>query len=170
MCATGRSDKSLCVYRSADKLLQKVARHIGGTNCFVWSTNSVWLDFERLVAVTKFCCWDNNFHITSPEHTICCCSVLPEWVAATCHLVSSDLYCYVVVLVFIIYILSCYDVNFLTQMSSSQSEEQTMSFTHEKRHNLLWMRLTWSYHKLGVEVMNSVRKINMVEIHVFGSL
>ena len=169
MCATGRSDKSLCVYRSADKLLQKVARHIGGTNCFVWSTNSVWLDFVRLVAATKFCCWDNNFHITSPEHTICCCNVLPEWVAATCHLLSSDLYCYVVVLVFIIYILSCYDVNFLTQMSSSQSEEQTMSFTHEKK-TQLWMRLTWSYHKLGVEVMNSVRKINMVEIHVFGSL
>lgn len=97
-------------------------------------TNSVWLDFVWLVAATKFCCWDNNFHITSPEHTICCCNVLPEWVAATCHLVSSDLYCYVVVLVFIIYILSCYEVNFLTQMSSSQSEEQTMSFTHEKRH------------------------------------
>ena len=97
-------------------------------------TNSVWFDFVRLVAATKFCCWDNDFHITSPEHMICCCNVLPEWVAATWHLVSSDLYCYLVVLVFIIYILSCYDVNFLTQMSSSQSEEQTMSFTHEKRH------------------------------------
>ena len=58
------------------------------TNCFVWSgeflwkslsqqqnftatnrTNSVWFDFVRLVAATKFCWGDKDFHKNSPVQT-----------------------------------------------------------------------------------------------------
>ena len=42
-------------------------------------TNSVWFDFLRLVAATKFCCGDKDFHKNSPVHT-------KGFVAATCHL------------------------------------------------------------------------------------
>ena len=42
-------------------------------------TDSVWFDFLRLVAATKFCCGDKDFHKNSPVHT-------KGFVAATCHL------------------------------------------------------------------------------------
>ena len=41
------------------------------------STNSVWFDFVRLVAATKFCCGDKDFHKNSPVHA-------KGFVAATC--------------------------------------------------------------------------------------
>ena len=70
------------MYRSGDKFLQHVVRHVAATNrlvCTVQSfwkslsqhqnavaaisrTNSVWFDFVRLVAVTSFCCGDQIFH------------------------------------------------------------------------------------------------------------
>ena len=42
-------------------------------------TDSVWFDFLQLVAATKFCCGDKNFHKNSPVHT-------KRFVAATCRL------------------------------------------------------------------------------------
>ena len=42
-------------------------------------TDSVWFDFLRLVAATKFCCGDKDFHKNSPVHT-------KRFVAATCRL------------------------------------------------------------------------------------
>ena len=51
------------------------------------STNSVWFDFVGLVAATKFCCRDKDFHKNSPVHTkglvaaTCCHNVLPQLVA-----------------------------------------------------------------------------------------
>ena len=51
------------------------------------STNSVWFDFVRLVAATKFCCGDKDFHRNSPVHTkrlvaaACRHNVLPQLVA-----------------------------------------------------------------------------------------
>ena len=42
-------------------------------------TDSVWFDFLRLVAATKFCCGDKDFHKNSPAHT-------KRFVAATCRL------------------------------------------------------------------------------------
>ena len=53
--ATGHSDKSLCVYRSADKLLQKVAWHIGGTNCFVWTGEFCRRSKLHQFSLTWFC-------------------------------------------------------------------------------------------------------------------
>ena len=72
-------------------------RHVAATNRFVctgeflWKslslqqnfvaatsrTDSVWFDFLRLVAATKFCCGDKDFHKNSPVHT-------KRFVAATC--------------------------------------------------------------------------------------
>ena len=64
--------KSLCVYRSRDKLLQQFAR----SREFLWQslsqqqsfvaarsrTNSVGFDFVRFVVATKFCFGDRDLH------------------------------------------------------------------------------------------------------------
>ena len=61
-------------------------------------TNSVWFDFLRLVAATKFRCRDKDFPKNSPVHTkrfvvaTCRLTVLLQRVAATCCLVCTDLY------------------------------------------------------------------------------
>ena len=48
-------------------------------------TNSVWFEFLRLAAATKFCCGDKDFHRTSPVHSeaICRCDVSSHRLAAT---------------------------------------------------------------------------------------
>ena len=83
-------------------------RHVAATNPFVcvgeflWRkslslqqsfvaatsrTNSVWFDFLRLVAATKLCCGDKDFHKNFPAHTTrfvaatCRCNVLLQLVA-----------------------------------------------------------------------------------------
>ena len=89
---------SMCTGR-ATSCSNKVRRHFAATNRFVctgeflWKslslqqnfvsatsrTDSVWFDFLRLVAATKFCCGDKDFHKNSPVHT-------KRFVAATCRL------------------------------------------------------------------------------------
>ena len=94
---TLRGDKLLRVYRSGDMLLQQVARHVAATNRLVFTgefwwkslstqqnfvavtswANSIWFDFVRLVAVTKFCCGDKDFRKNSRFVAVkCCCNVL----------------------------------------------------------------------------------------------
>ena len=81
-----------------------VRRHVAATNHFVCTGEFLWkslslqqnfvaatsckksnrTEFARLVAVTKFCCSNKDFHKNFPVHT--------EWfVAAMCHLVSTNL-------------------------------------------------------------------------------
>ena len=74
LAATRRGGKPLLVYRSGDKLLQQLTVH------FVAATSrrkSNQFEFVRLVAATKLCCSDKDFHKNSPVHT-------KRFVAATC--------------------------------------------------------------------------------------
>ena len=50
-------------------------------------------EFVRLVAATKFCCSDKDFHKNSPVHTkrFVAAKRAPHHVAATCRLVCTDL-------------------------------------------------------------------------------
>ena len=74
--ATRRSDKSLRVYcRILRKCLSLQQNFVAATS----RTDSVWFDFLRLVAATKFRCGDKDFHKDSPVHT-------ERFVAATCRL------------------------------------------------------------------------------------
>ena len=57
------------------ELLRVYATDVAATS----RTNSVWLDFLPLVAATKFCFGDKDFHKNSPVHT-------KLFVAATCRL------------------------------------------------------------------------------------
>ena len=70
------SDKSLRVYwRIFVKIFVAATEFVATTS----RADSVWFDFLRLVAVTKFCCGDKDFHKNSPVHT-------KRFVAATCRL------------------------------------------------------------------------------------
>ena len=79
--------KSLCVYRSRDKLLQQFARSreflwksLSQQQSFVAATsrrNSVWFDFVRLVVATKFCFGDRDFHKNWLVAATCCCNLSP---------------------------------------------------------------------------------------------
>ena len=74
--ATHRSNKSLRVYwRIFVKIFVAATEFVAATS----RTDSVWFDFLRLVAATKFCCGDKDFHKNSPVHT-------KRFVAATCRL------------------------------------------------------------------------------------
>ena len=76
VAATRCSDKSLRVYwRNLWKSLSLQQNFVAATS----RTDSVWFDFLRLVAATKFCCGDKDFHKNSPVHTM-------RFVAATCRL------------------------------------------------------------------------------------
>ena len=89
----GESEESLLNskgwYTPGDKLQQHVAmtrcsdKSLRGRGEFLWKslslqhnfvastsrTNLVWFDFLRLVAETRFCCGDKDFHKNSPVHT-----------------------------------------------------------------------------------------------------
>ena len=74
VAATRCSDKSLRVnWRNLWKSLSLQQNFVAATS----RTDSVWFDFLRLVAATKFCCGDKDFHKNSPVHT-------KRFVAATC--------------------------------------------------------------------------------------
>ena len=74
--ATGRSDKLLRVYwRIFVKIFVAATEFVAATS----RTDSVWFDFLRLVAATKFRCTDKDFPKNSPVHT-------ERFVAATCRL------------------------------------------------------------------------------------
>ena len=74
--ATSCSDKLLRVYwRIFVKIFVAAKEFVAATS----RTDSVWFDFLRLVAATKFCCGDKDFHKNSPAHT-------KRFVAATCRL------------------------------------------------------------------------------------
>ena len=76
VAATRCSDKSLRVYRRIFvKIFVAATEFVAATS----RTDSVWFDFLRLVAATKFCCGDKDFHKNSPVHT-------KRFVAATCRL------------------------------------------------------------------------------------
>ena len=69
------SNKSLGVYWRLVKIFASATSR----------TTSVWHDFLRLVAGTKFCCGDNDFQkkLSSTHEAICRCDVSPHRVAAT---------------------------------------------------------------------------------------
>ena len=74
VAATCCSDKSLRMYwRIFVKIFVAATEFVAATS----RTDSVWFDFLRLVAATKFCCGDKYFHKNSPVHT-------KRFVAATC--------------------------------------------------------------------------------------
>ena len=76
VAATRCSDKSFRVYwRIFVKIFVAATEFVAATS----RTDSVWFDFLRLVAATKFCCGDKDFHKNSPVHT-------KRFVAATCRL------------------------------------------------------------------------------------
>ena len=76
VAATRCSDKSLRVHwRNLWKSLS-LQQNFGAATS---RTDSVWFDFLQLVAATKFCCGDKDFHKNSPVHT-------KRFVAATCRL------------------------------------------------------------------------------------
>ena len=110
------TEHSMCT-GSSTSCSNTLRRHVAATNRFVctgkflWKslslqqsfvaatsrTNSVWFDFLRLVAATKLCCGDKDFHKNSPAYTTrfvaatCRCNVLLQRVAATCRQVCTDL-------------------------------------------------------------------------------
>ena len=66
VAATRCSDKSLRVYwRNLWKSLSLQQNFVAATS----RTDSVWFDFLRLVAATKFCSGDKDFYKNSPVHT-----------------------------------------------------------------------------------------------------
>ena len=93
------TDHSMCTGR-ATSCSSKVRRHVAATNRFVCTGEFLWkslspkknfvaatsrkkssqTEFVRLVAATKFCCSDKDFHKNSPVHTE------RFTVAATCRL------------------------------------------------------------------------------------
>ena len=76
VAATRCNDKSLRVYwRIFVKIFVAATEFVAATS----RTDSVWFDFLRLVAATKLCCGDKDFHKNSPVHT-------KRFVAATCRL------------------------------------------------------------------------------------
>ena len=76
VAATYCSDKSLRVYwRIFVKIFVAATEFVATTS----RADSVWFDFLRLVATTKFCCGDKDFHKNSPVHT-------KQFVAAMCRL------------------------------------------------------------------------------------
>ena len=76
VAATRCSDKSLREYwRIFVKIFVAATEFVAATS----RTDSVWFDFLRLVAATKFCGGDKDFRKNSPVHT-------KRFVAATCRL------------------------------------------------------------------------------------
>ena len=69
------TDRSVCTGEFLWKSLWLQQNFVAATS----RTNSVWLDFLRLIAATKFCCGDKDFHKNSPVHT-------KRFVVATCRL------------------------------------------------------------------------------------
>ena len=90
------TDHSVCTGR-ATSCSNRVRRHVAATNRFVCTGEFLWkflslqqnfvaatrckksnqTEFVRLVAATKLCCRDKDFHQTSPAHT-------KRFLAATC--------------------------------------------------------------------------------------
>ena len=97
------TDHSRCTCQ-ATSFSNTVRRHVAATNRFLCTGEFFWkylsmqqnfvaatsckksnrTEFVRLVAATKFCCSNKDFHKNSPLHT-------ERFVAAMCHLVSTNL-------------------------------------------------------------------------------
>ena len=88
VAVTSHSCKSLCVYGRIFlwKSLSPQQNFVAATS----RTKSNQTEFVRLLAATKLCCWDKDFHKNSLERANCCSNLSSDlytqsdFVAATC--------------------------------------------------------------------------------------